>query len=438
MHQSSLRSRSGRFLVLLTGCLIAITPAKAQSSSLQDRLDHLIQRLDERRVELHIPGMAIAVMLDGEMVLAHGFGLADVESGRAVTPETIFAIGSSTKAFTSTLVGMMIDDGKMQWDDPMTSFVPLFDLQVDSDDPDAVVTVRDALSHRSGFARMGVLWAAGTSSADMIFKTASKAEPVAPFRKKFYYNNVMYLAAGTAAARTGDTDWDTMVRERLLEPLGMNDSNTSVTEAMSDPRLSLGYIWNETRENFKRLPMRHLDAIGPAGSINSNVLDMAHWVQFQLDRGVYQGNRLISEERHQDTWTTQIDLAPSIGYGLGWFLQEWEGQPVVEHGGNIDGFGAQVALLPESNLGYVLLTNVTATPLQQGSMKIVWETMLGDLPDETQLVEAGDYQEFLGEYVANFASFKDDRFNVLVQNDKLAVDVPGQMIYELYPPDEQG
>lgn len=411
-------------------------PVSVITPELQERLDLLVEKLEQQRQTFNVPGMAIAVVMDDEVILTHGFGLADIKAGTPVTPETIFAIGSSTKAFTSTLVGMLVDEGKMDWDDPVSKYVPYFQMNVESSDKTAELLLRDVLSHRSGFTRMGLLFASGEIPREEVLLDSTKAEPYALLRAKFYYSNVMYMSAGIAAGKVAGTDWDTLVEERIFEPLSMDSSTTSVIQAEQDSRLSKGYLWDEDLNDYEYKPIRNVDNIGPAGSINSNVIDMAKWVRLQLGLGEYEGQRLISEASLRETWTTQIDITPDIGYGMGWMIREWEGQPVIEHGGNVDGFSAQVALLPESNLGFVLLTNASASPLPPQAINLVWDTLLGEEPADTGTIE--DYDEYLGAYIANFGQFQDTVFTVVVQNDRLAIDIPGQQVFELKDPDAEG
>jgi CubicO group peptidase (beta-lactamase class C family) len=405
-----------------------------QPGSLQQRLDRLVTELEQQRQTLHIPGMAIAVVKDDKVVLAHGFGVTNIETKIPVTSKTIFAIGSSTKAFTSTLVGMLVDEGKMRWDDPITDYLPYFKLDIQSEDENAQVTMRDLLCHRTGFPRMGLLSASGKIPREEVLRAATAAEPYARFREKFYYSNEMYMAAGVAAGKAAGLDWDTLIAERILKPLGMKSTSTSFSQAQKNPRLSVGYLWDEDIQAYKYKPMRNVDNIGPAGAINSSVLDMAQWVRLQLRRGEYNGKRLISEENLEETWKKHIEIAPGVSYGFGWMIREWEGQPVIEHGGNVDGFSAEVALLPESSLGFVLLTNASVTPLQQLSINMVWEALLGKWAEG----DAENYEPYIGKYIANFGSFKDVEFTVLVQNGRLAIDVPGQQIFELKEPDKEG
>ncbi len=421
-------------IILLVGCALQTTPTI--TPELQWKLDLLVEQLEQQRQTLHVPGMAIAVVKDDEVILNRGFGVANVEKETPVTPETIFAIGSSTKAFTSTLVGMLVDEGRMGWDDPVTKYLPYFQMNAESDNESAEITIRDVLSHRTGFTRMGLLIASGKIPIEEVLHDATNAEPYVPLSEKWYYSNVMYMSAGVAAGKSVSADWDTLVKERIFEPLGMDSTTTSITQVEMDSRLASGYLWDEDLQAYEYKPMRNVDNIGPSGSINSNILDMAKWLRFLLNRGEYKGHRLISGENLKETWTTQIDITEDVGYGMGWMIREWEGQPVIEHGGNVDGFSAQVAMLPESNLGFVLLTNVSASLLPPLIINMVWDTLLGE---ETGNVETSeDYKPYLGKYIANFGQFKDTTFTVLVQNNRLAIDIPGQQVFELKEPDEEG
>jgi CubicO group peptidase (beta-lactamase class C family) len=428
-----------RYIIIVLLCLVMLFPACATETgtTLEQRLDRLVEQLEQEREKSHIPGMAIAVVKDDEVILAQGFGVMDIENQTPVTPETIFAVGSCTKAFTSTLIGMLIDEGKMDWDDPVTEHIPYFKLNIKSENQVDQVTIRDMLCHRTGFTRMGILIASGKVPREEVLQAATKAEPWAEFRDKFYYTNVMYLASGVAAGKAANEDWDMLIAERIFEPLGMSSSSTSLHQVESSPDLSLGYIWDQDLEEYREKPKRTIDNIGPAGSINSNVVDLAQWVRFQLGHGEYEGTRLLSEEQHQETWTGQIELSETTSYCLGWFLREWNGEPLIEHGGNVDGFSAQVALLPESDIGFVLLTNASIAPVSQ-SIDLVFETLLGEWDDMEPEDKTGDYEPYIGEYIANFGSFQNEVFTVMVQNNRLAIDVPGQQVYELKEPDSEG
>lgn len=422
---------------------LSLAPAVAQEDTLQPRLDRLCEQLEEQRQELHIPGMAIAIVKDDKVVLSRGFGLRDLENKKPVTDDTLFAIGSTSKAFTAALIGMLVDDGKMSWDDKVSSHIPYFKLKDGTANENA--TIRDLLCHRVGLTRMGMLWAGNNVDRERILRQVAHAEPLSTFRASFNYNNVMYLAAGVASAKAaGAKDWDALLKTRILDPLNMHRSHTDATRFPADPNASQGYYWDDDKREHVNPPMRNLHGIAPAGAINSNVRDMAQWLRLQLAGGEYKGKRLISRESLEEMRTPQVTMSEALTYGLGWMLHKWKGHRVVQHNGSIDGFGAALGLLPDDNIGFVLLTNVTATPLQDSVRDLVWEAMLGDyhpgksvvqeprLGTPMSLAELGPY---LGRY-------RLDRLGVdatvQIRDDKLAVDIPGQMTFTMKWPDERG
>ncbi len=456
MHQSRTTARR-LCLPALAACFTMLTlaphalarqvaqrqvPATNIAPDLRLRLDALINDLEAARVEHKVPGMAIAVVKDDRLVLARGFGHADLDQNELVTPHTTFAIGSCTKAFTAALIAMLIDEGKMTWDDPLDSHVPYLRFELDTDLEDARVTVADALSHRTGFTRMSLLIMEPDPSNELRLRTAIKAEPWDRYRENFHYTNIMYTAAGECAlAANGhdEKDWHDLVRDRLLEPLGMVSARTRYQDITADEGLATPYLWKPALEAFEAVPVRDPSGVAEAGAITANVIDMANWLRLQLGNGEINGARLISEETHATTWEPHISIAPDFDYGLGWMLEKWNGRQVVQHGGNIDGFSAMTAMIPEENLGFVLLMNVSFTPLQEICRPIVWEALLGDPPGEDEgNPQSGDYSDYLGEYLANFGTLENETLTVLEKDGKLAVDIPGQMVFELKPPDDEG
>ncbi len=416
------------------------TATPATDDDLAERLERLAERLEHARVEHHIPGMAVAVVKGDEIIFAQGFGHADLATKREVTPTSLFAIGSTSKAFTSAMVAMQVEAGKMAWDAPITTYVPELQLQprpAKQGDPIPTPTVRDMLSHRSGFTRMSLLWINGALSVPEMLAQSSKAEPLAAYGEKFLYNNVTYASAGEAAARTADTTWAAMLQARIFEPLGMGDTNVTVAAATANPERAVGYRWREVDAKHEAVPMRSLAAIAPAGAINSTVLDMSQWLRMQLSRGTYEGKTMVSSTHLQQTWQPNIEIGSGWSYGMGWMLGEWEGHRVVEHGGNVDGYAAEVAMAPDDDLAFVLLTNISGTPLQRASINLVFETLLGDPPADDP-GERVDPAPYVGTYIANFGPFKDARFEVTTKGGALFVDVPGQTNYELRPPNERG
>ena len=422
------------------------TPAAAQSvapqktaPTLAERLDRLAAEIDRNRIDLHVPGAALAIVRGDEVIFARGFGVADVEKKTPVTPNTPFFIGSATKAFTATLVGMLVDEGRMQWDDPVEKYLPEFKLAVQSKDPNDRATLRDVLSHRTGFTRMGFLETNTGLSSDEILRRASSAEAFAPFRQRFLYNNVHYLAAGSAAAAAAGTSWDALMKARILAPLGMAATRTSLREAWKDPRVARGYAWDEARKTFRLVTLEtlgnNIDGIAPAGAISSTALDMTSWMRFLLRQGVHDGKALISPGALTTTWTPQIQVGGTIGYGMGWFVRNSQGQRLIEHGGAIAGYSAEVGLLPDSNIGFVVLTN-TLSSLPSIAMQLVPQYLLGELPPAAS--DVGDLKPYLGRYIANFATFSNEVFTISERNRRLVLDIPSQVESALNPPRADG
>lgn len=423
-------------LTLLLGLLLTAAPAPAQQDLPQNLLD-LCDTLEAKRQEYHIPGMALVIVHNDQVLLARGFGVADVESAKSVDADTLFCIGSSTKSFTSAAVGMMVEEGKMSWDDPVHKYIPGFRLHVDGADYSEVL-MRDVLSHRTGFPRMSVLFASGKVGRGEILRTVANAKPWKPFREQFYYNNVQFLAAGEALAAASGMSWDRFIQTRLFEPLGMDNSYTTLTPAQASGRFFDGYLWQEDRSKLRKLPARDLNNIAPAGSIISSANDMGNWLTLLLNQGSFNGKELFKPETLQACWEPQITMGETVGYGMGWMLREWDGRKVMEHGGNIDGFSSAVAMIPEENLGFALFYNLSVSPLQSECLPMIWEAILSPPKADEAEVEALDYEAYVGKYVADFGSFKDQRFTVQVKDGSLAVDVPGQMLFELKNPNEEG
>lgn len=357
------------------GLAYRLDPSAIEMRPLTLRLKDLDYRLQQARKQFHIPGLAIAVVKKDELIFAQGYGFRDLDERLPVETDTLFAIGSVTKAFTATVIGQLVSQGKMDWDDPVKNYLPYFKLHPDA--ADTQVTIRDLLCHRTGYSRMGMLWAGGKTTQEEILKAAIKAKPLAPHRETFLYNNVMYLAAGACSEVAAGTDWHNLVQNSLLQQLGMHDTTTRYADVQADTRLAKGYVWDKDVQNQRQLPMRNIDNVSPAGSINSHVLDMAEWIKFQLSRDDYKIGRLLDPDQRAETRKPHISMHDNGSYGLGWMLRRWRGNRMVEHGGNIDGFTAQVAFLPSEEIGFVLLSNADASPLQGASADIVFGTLLG-------------------------------------------------------------
>lgn len=342
-----------------------------------------------------VPGLALAVIRDGKVVLTEGYGYRDLEKKVPVTAETLFAIGSSSKAFTTAALGILVDEGKLEWDKPVRTWMPDFKLH----DPFATerMTPRDLVSHRSGLPRHDFMWyGTPATRADLVSRLAD-LEPSADFRTRWQYQNLMYMTAGYLIEQVSGKSWEDFVRERLFTPLGMTASDLSISQMEGVENRALGYRekGEEKGGGIGLLPYRNIDAIGPAGSINSNVVDMAKWVQFHLGDGTREGKTLLArstlDELHKpvilvdgggpiSSLLGDEDL-PFMMYALGWFVQPYRGHLAVHHGGNIDGFSAFVTMLPKKRDGLVILTNMDGTVAPFVLANHVYDRLLG-LPEK--------------------------------------------------------
>lgn len=433
-------------LVSAAGLLRFSAPAVAQSlgspsatPTLDERLDRLAAEFDRNRIDLHVPGAVLAIVRGEDVIFARGFGVSDIEKMTPATPDTRFFIGSATKAFTATLVGMLVDEGRMRWDDPVEKYLPEFRLAVRSNDPNDRATLRDLLSHRTGFAGTNHLDIHAGLSPDEILRRAPSAEALAPFRQRFLYSNTQYLAAGWAAGVAAGTSWHALLRARILDPLGMTATQTSLREAWNDPRTARGYWWDDASKRTRALTLQtvgiNVDGLAPAGAISSTALDMTRWLRFLLRGGTHGGKSLISPAALTTTWSPQISISATNAYGLGWFLRTWHGQRLIEHGGAFAGYSAQVGLLPESSIGFVVLTN-TLSALPSIATRLVPQYLLSDLPSTPRAPR--DLKPYLGRYMANFAKFSNEVFTVSLRNGRLVLDIPSQMESALNPPGGDG
>jgi CubicO group peptidase (beta-lactamase class C family) len=384
--------------------------------------------IDEKRKELGIPGISLVIVKDDQIVYLKGLGEKDIEKKLPVTPDTRFAIGSASKAFTGMLAVMAADEGKLSLDDSPKKFLPYFTLR--DQDAAAKITLRDLLSHRSGLNRTDFAMVTGLLNREELIRVAGMAKPTAKLGEKFQYQNIMYTAAGEAIAKAENSTWDKLIATRIFKPLGMTNSDTSAAAMQKARDFSFGYDYKPSTKETRRLPQREITAAAPAGAINSSARDMAQWVRLMLNNGTYNGKRLVSEKGFEELVRKQMNIGGTIDYGFGWFLRQWNGHKVVEHGGNIDGFNSQVALMPDQKLGFVLLTNVTGSSLGAFAMNTIWKNFLGEpkVADLTSSVPAGDPKMEIGTYKMVGAPVS---FEVALKDDKLTLTVPGQPSFQL-------
>ncbi len=335
----------------------------AEITRLKEAIAALEVLTDSFMVLRNTPGLAFGIIKDGEILLAKGFGYRDYENKVKTTAHTQFAIGSSTKAFTAACVALLVKEGKIEWDRPVIHYMP--DFQLFDDFATKEMTAIDLMCHRSGLPRHDMMWYGSLSTRKEIYDRLRFLKPNKSFRSTWQYNNLMFMTAGMLVEKMSGQTWETFLHDRIFLPLGMTNSNTSVS--VMQKANDFAFPYQNEEKVITRMAFRDIDAIGPAGSINASVTDMLQWVRFQLDEGAWQGQERIDQtdmqmmhQPHMLMDASTVAGDPEIShpaYGLGWFTYQYRGHRIVEHGGNIDGFSALVYLIPESDIGIVILTN---------------------------------------------------------------------------------
>lgn len=351
-------------LASLANPLLALGTQKAryiEKEGSSGEICTVIDRIVDRALkEFQVPGGAVGVIVDGKLVYAKGFGYRDLEKQLPVTPETLFAIGSCTKAFTTFVLGSLVEEGVIEWDDRVIKHLP--DFRLSDDYVTKNLTIRDLVTHRSGLARHDDVWYNTSLSRTELYHRLKDLEFESGLREKFHYSNLLYALAGLLIERVTGQSWENEVQKRIFTPLGMKFSNFSVDDSQKSNNFALPY--EEQKEDVKKIPFRNICSIGPAGSINSTIVEMAQWVQLHLSNGTLMGKELIQESTLNEMHTLQFANADFpknktyiLGYGLGWFIGNYEGHYLVEHSGCIDGFFAITSMLPHDKIGVIILTN---------------------------------------------------------------------------------
>ncbi len=355
--------------------------AELEAYNLSLILDKISDYLDTTMAYWKVPGLAMAIVKDGEVIFAEGFGHRDIERQLPVTPATLFAIGSSTKAFTATGLGILAGEGKIDLDKPVREYLPGFRLS----DPIAAerMTPRDLLTHRSGLPRHDLMWYGSTATRQEMFERLRYLKSSKDFRTAYQYQNLMYMTAGYLAGAVTGMSWEEFTKQRILEPLGMTSTNFSVDDSQRSEDHALPYRKNDDG-TVARIPFKNISEIGPAGSINSNIMDLVRWIKLNLGNGEVDGQRIVPETILKDIHTPHMVLpqgrySESLNqtYGLGWFIEVYRGRKLIHHGGNIDGFSALVVLFPGENIGIVTLTNLNGNFMPFLSTRYAADLLLG-------------------------------------------------------------
>ncbi|PIS03426.1 MAG: hypothetical protein COT85_00140 [Chlamydiae bacterium CG10_big_fil_rev_8_21_14_0_10_42_34] len=380
-------------LVLNAGIFDWFEALSPKAEIAKEQLANFDPLIEEALKDYQVPGLAVGVIVDGHVVYAKGFGYRDVENKLPVTPDTLFAIGSCTKAFTTFAMGNLVDEGKLCWDQPVIDILPEFRLW----DQFATtnVTIRDLLTHRSGMPRHEFVWYNSKMDKKEMLKRIRHLQPSFEIRQRYQYGNLMYFTAGLAIEEATGKPWDEVIQDRILNPLGMTHTNFSVDATQKTKNFAFPYL--ERHDQLKKVPFRNLSLIGAAGCINSNIKDMMHWVRMQLDGGIYQNNALISPSTLQEIHAPQVIIpgAPEskesmlYAYAIGWGVLSYRGHYYVSHDGVSDGFTSVVGFLPKENIGIVVLVNKNMTTLPRYLSFEIIDKLL-NLPSREWFKEGAD------------------------------------------------
>lgn len=347
--------------------MFVVFPAFVFAQTLDDKLKEIDAYAEKAREDWNVPGFAVGIVKDDKVVFLKGYGVRELNKPEKVDEHTLFAIASNSKAFTAASLAILVDEGKLKWDDKVAKYLPdfqMYDPYVTSE-----MTVRDLVSHHSGLDTFSgdLLWYQTTYNTDEILRRVRFLKPTSGFRTKFGYQNLMFIAAGRVVEKISGKTWAQFVREKILTPLGMNDTETSVKDFKPGENIALPH--NESGGKLRTLVFDNVDGAAGAAALNSSVADITKWLRLQLAHGKFEGKQIYSEQRAGEMWSPNTIIATNpfpaqdaptqmfSAYGLGWFLQDYRGRKIVQHGGGLDGMISQTAMMPSENLGLVVLTN---------------------------------------------------------------------------------
>ncbi|TWW00584.1 serine hydrolase [Chitinophaga pinensis] len=442
--------------------LIAVLRVSAQSNDKQlQRLAGVDKIVEKMLHDWHAAGVAVAVVEKDKVIYTKGFGYRDYEKKLPVTPNTVFAIGSCSKAFTSALLGVLREEGKLDFETPVRNYLP--ELVFYNDDMNAHITLRDMMSHRTGLSRYDYSWYLfGAPTRDSLLYRIRFMEPNEPLRYKWQYNNFMFMAQGSVAEKLTGKSWEENMKLRFFDSLGMTHSSTGI-DGFKVEDAAVGYkVTKDTA--ITKTDYKDIQIIAPAGSINSSVSDMAHWVSAWINGGKYNGKQVIPAAYVSEAQSAQMAMGggrpgkdqPEVhgsDYGLGWMISSYRGHYQVEHGGNIDGFTASTCFYPSDSIGIIVLANQNGSPVPMLVRNLFSDRLLGlkyyALTDsmlkkraaqlamdkkgqeskDTAKVKGAGVIRSLSDYTGVYVSKSFGSYEVVIQNDSLFALIPQEKNY---------
>jgi CubicO group peptidase (beta-lactamase class C family) len=360
-----------------------------QAQDVQKKLKGFDQYMEKVLKDWNVPGIGVGIVVKDQLVFARGYGYRDYEKKLPVTPNTLYQIASNTKLFTSMAIGLLVEEKKLDWDEPVRQYVPI--IQFYNDELNNTITIRDMLSHRTGISRHDMIWYKSDFTRKELFDRLKYLEPSQPLRQGFLYNNMMYAASGYIIEILTQKTWEDFVRERIFKPLDMNSTVFTIKEMEQNP--DHGVPYNEKRDTtlLYRIPFyEEAQGVGPAGSIISSIQDMSHWLIALMNGGKYEGRQVIPENVVKATLEPSIalpntslenkgyeELLNSV-YGMGRWFASYRGHYLTYHGGDIDGFHSQISCMPYDSIGVIVFViGDHGAPLYNVISYNIYERLLG-------------------------------------------------------------
>ncbi len=337
--------------------------AQKKKSAALDTYQELDNFMSQMMTEWKIPGAAIAIVKDGQVLYTKGYGIKNIQTKEPVTEKTLFGIASCSKSFTSACLAILADEGKLDWNKPVKEYMP--DFQLYDEYATRTVTARELVSHRTGLPRHDLLWSGSGLNRKQLFEKLKYLPPSKPVFAQYQYNNLMYMAAGVLIERLSGKTWEEFMKEKIVTPLNMNHTVLTYPEMLKTSDFASSYV-ERAAQLVEAGYFSNVDAIGPAGAIKSNMVDMAHWLQLQLNNGKFENKVVVSEKNLRENHTPQTAVFPAeakypeLGfatYGMGWTLNTYRGHLRRQHNGSIEGYRSQMTIFPNDKLGIFITTN---------------------------------------------------------------------------------
>ena len=442
--------------ILIT--LLSILSINNAFSQLDKRLKGLDSELEKVLKKLEEPGFAIAIVENDQILYSKGFGYRDYENKIKVDSNTLFAIGSATKSFTSSLLGVLREDEKLDFEDSPIDYIN--ELRFYNSQMNDVISIRDMMSHRTGLPRHDASWYFfPTFSKDSLVSRVKHHKPFTSVRNQWWYNNFMFMLQGVVAERITNKTWSENIKEMIFDPLGMTRSNTSIAELENSENAAFGYS-----QDFKKMDYYKIAGMGPAGSINSSVNEMSKWLITWINKGEYKGRKILPPNYTEEAISSQSVVVANLpdednpglhltNYGYGWFLSSYKGHYRVEHGGNIDGFSTSAAFYPSDKVGIIVLSNQNASNTPSIVRNIISDRMLDvkktdwlkyhfdklkeaeliqkelDENEDSNKIKGTNPSRSMNEYEGEYTNLGYGTFDISMKNDSLFMKIPNKTFW---------